>query len=101
MYRCSICGVMVHQANLKISLLLLPLLCYRKNISLTIQWHFFATSHGKGCVDGVGGLVKPKVAERVKQRKASVQEAHSVILQMLCRKFKCIGEIFLCKLLRN
>ena len=25
---------------------------------IKISWHFFATSHGKGVVDGVGGVVK-------------------------------------------
>ena len=25
---------------------------------LTVNWHFFATLHGKGAVDGVGGSVK-------------------------------------------
>ena len=37
---------------------------------------FFATSHGKGFIDGAGGLVKRKVAERVIQRKAIVKDAH-------------------------
>jgi len=45
--------------------------------SLDIQWHFFATSHGKGCVDGIGGLVKRKVTERVIQRRAIVKDSES------------------------
>ena len=45
--------------------------------SLQIQWHYFATSHGKGCVDGIGGLVKRKVTERVIQRRAIVKDMKS------------------------
>ena len=35
---------------------------------------FFATSHGKCCVDGIGGLVKQKVAEKAIQRKAIIRD---------------------------
>lgn len=37
------------------------------------EWYFFATSHGKGAVDGIGGLAKRAVWNIVKQRKSSVQ----------------------------
>ena len=30
-----------------------------------IQWHFFETNHGKGCVDGIGGTVKDAVYRHV------------------------------------
>ena len=33
-----------------------------------ISWEFFATSHGKGAVDGVGGTIKRKVFMAVKAR---------------------------------
>lgn len=33
-------------------------LCNITFSSLKVNWHFFATSHGKGAVDGVGGTVK-------------------------------------------
>ena len=45
--------------------------------TIDIQWHYFATSHGKGCVDGIGGTVKRQVAERVKQIRAIVIDASS------------------------
>ena len=35
-------------------------------------WKYFATSHGKGVVDGVGGLVKSLVRNAVKSRNAIV-----------------------------
>ena len=42
---------------------------------LKIQWNFFATSHGKGPVDGIGGSVKHHVWGKVKARKAIVCDA--------------------------
>ncbi|KAL0147062.1 hypothetical protein M9458_057586 [Cirrhinus mrigala] len=38
--------------------------------TLRVQWHFFATSHGKGAVDGVGATVKRGVNTDVLCRKA-------------------------------
>lgn len=36
----------------------LNLLFHKKDFNATAEWHFFATSHGKGAVDGIGGCVK-------------------------------------------
>ena len=44
---------------------------------LKIIWNFFATSHGKGPVDAIGGTVKRQVATRVIQRRAIVRNAES------------------------
>lgn len=40
-----------------------------------IKWHFFATSHGKGVVDGIGGSVKRSVWRSVKAGKSAVASA--------------------------
>lgn len=40
--------------------------------NIKIFWNFFATSHGKGCVDGIGAVVKNRVKRIVKSRKAIV-----------------------------
>ena len=32
------------------------------------QWKYFATSHGKGVVDGIGGAAKARVCEQIKSR---------------------------------
>ncbi|KAJ8720597.1 hypothetical protein PYW08_006062 [Mythimna loreyi] len=39
------------------------------------EWNFFAASHGKGAVDGIGGSVKRSVWIAVKSRKAIVNSA--------------------------
>ena len=39
---------------------------------LNVKWHYFATSHGKGAVDGIGGTVKRSVWTLVSTRKVSV-----------------------------
>ena len=42
-----------------------------------ISWHFFATNHGKGAIDGVGGIIKRFVCSRVISRKCIVTDATS------------------------
>lgn len=42
---------------------------------IQVNWHFFATSHGKGAVDGVGGSVKRAVCNAVKTRRYHVSNA--------------------------
>lgn len=37
-----------------------------------VFWNFFATSHGKGSVDGIGAVVKNRVRRLVKSRHAIV-----------------------------
>lgn len=37
-----------------------------------LQWNFFSTSHGKGCVDGIGGSAKRIVWQVVRSRNAMV-----------------------------
>ncbi|KAJ4434497.1 hypothetical protein ANN_23059 [Periplaneta americana] len=40
-----------------------------------LTWTFFATSHGKGAVDGIGAVVKRKVWNLVRARKVTVRDA--------------------------
>ncbi|KAK6169741.1 hypothetical protein SNE40_020732 [Patella caerulea] len=42
---------------------------------ISIYWNYFATSHGKGPVDGIGGAVKRHVWQQVLSRKAVVINA--------------------------
>ncbi len=42
---------------------------------LKIKWNFFATSHGKGVVDGIGGTVKRAVWRYVRSEQANVTNA--------------------------
>ena len=39
---------------------------------IKIKWQFFATSHGKGVVDGIGGTVKWSVWRHVRSGKAHI-----------------------------
>lgn len=41
---------------------------HEKDFSLECEWHFFATCHGKGPCDGVGGTVKRLTARASLQR---------------------------------
>lgn len=49
---------------------------YNKNII----WNYFATSHGKGPVDGIGGAIKRQVRTSVIQRKSTVFNAKQFAL---------------------
>lgn len=48
---------------------------FEKKLNLKIFWNFFATSHGKGCVDGIGATAKMLVRRQVLSRKFSVNSA--------------------------
>lgn len=39
---------------------------YEARYGIKIHWHFFATSHGKGVIDGIGGTVKAAVWRRAR-----------------------------------
>ena len=61
----------------------------RKSVDLT--WHYFATSHGKGAVDGIGGTVKRDVWNAFSTRKvAAVGDAESFakVATRLCKGVK-------------
>ncbi|GBL84690.1 hypothetical protein AVEN_191141-1 [Araneus ventricosus] len=64
--------------------------------SMTIDWHFFATSHGKRAVDGVGGTVKGVVYRGIMSEKftPSPNDAKSIAE---CANFICNGvEVIYC-----
>jgi len=43
-----------------------------RSVDMNLTWHFFATSHGKGVVDGIGGTVKRVVWRAVSSRRVPV-----------------------------
>ena len=51
-----------------------------KKFSLgSLKWNFFATSHGKGAIDGVGGTLKRIVYTYVKARQGLVKSAQDFV----------------------
>ena len=48
--------------------------------TIQITWNFFATSHGKAPIDGIGGAVKRQVWSAVKTRKHIVRDAKSFVV---------------------
>ena len=50
------------------------------------NWHFFATSHGKGAVDGVGGSVKRIVSREMKANRININNPLSYFK---CAESKC------------
>ncbi len=47
---------------------LMNVCCHQEDFECPAEWHFFATSHGKGACDGVGGTVKRLAARASLQR---------------------------------
>ena len=61
---------------------------FQKNLGARILWHYFATSHGKSAVDGVGGTVKRTVWNAVSTRKVqsiTSAECFAVVAQQFCQ----------------
>ena len=54
-----------------------PLL--ERKFKKVIVWNYFATSHGKELVDGIGGALKPNVWNKLCQRKAIVTNVDSFV----------------------
>ena len=54
---------------------------YEKDFGVQAEYHFYATSHGKGPCDGIGATVKRLVA------KASLQRPYSLQIMTPCQFF--------------
>lgn len=52
---------------------------FEEMFKIKIVWNFFAASHGKGCVDGIGSVVKNKVKRLVKSRKGTVYSSSDFV----------------------
>ena len=48
---------------------------WQQKFHIDISWNFYATSHGKGVVDGLGGTVKRAVWRHVRSCRAHVTNA--------------------------
>jgi hypothetical protein len=44
--------------NIRITKIFATFYFTKKDFNVEAEWHFFATSHGKGLCDGIGGTVK-------------------------------------------
>ena len=53
-------------------------LCNITLYDIPTEWHFTATSHGKSCVDGLGGSIKRKLREAIKARQCNPNSARDL-----------------------
>lgn len=51
----------------------------QEKTGISIKWNYFAASHGKGPVDGVGAIVKRYVTSKIMTRKVIVQDIESFL----------------------
>ena len=52
---------------------------FQGKIDVSTRWNYFATSHGKGPVDGIGAIVKRIIMQRITTRKFIVQDVDSFL----------------------
>lgn len=50
-----------------------------EKFDIKIIWNFFATSHGKGCVDGIGATAKTVVRKHIRARDCMVNSASDFV----------------------
>lgn len=48
---------------------------HEKDFGIKAQWHFFPTSHGKGCCDGIGGMIKRNARDACLRQKCHIKDA--------------------------
>lgn len=70
----------------------LNLLYHEKDFAVKAEWHFFATSHGKGACDGIGGCVKRAAYRASLQNKTIVTTEK--LYEWACEFFKKIDFSF-------
>lgn len=52
---------------------------FEKMFKIKLIWNYFPTAHGKGCIDGLGAVVKSKVKRLVKLRRKIVNNAKQFV----------------------
>ena len=74
------------------SVTLLPEFLEVHRDTLKIDYNFFATSHGKGAVDGVGGSVKRQVLSEVMSKRVVIKTSvdYAATAQKVCNKINII-----------
>ena len=68
-------GAMDPLQNSKTKYCMMLLHCLSKDLQKNMSWKCFATSHGKGVIDGIGGRAKSLV------RQAVMSKANNIIVQ--------------------
>lgn len=67
------------------------LIYFEKGYNVKAEWHFFATSHGKGACDGIGGCIKKKAYRTSLQSKNTPLTTTKKLYDWAKRFFKKIN----------
>lgn len=69
---------------------------FKKNYDIDVEWHFFATSHGKGPCDALGGTIKRMAtrASLAKEREHPIKNAKELFDWAQKRKEEQLTQIF-------
>ena len=59
---------------------------WEQDHDISITWNFFATSHGKGVVDGIGGTIKRAVWRHIRSERSHITtpQEYSTLAKQLC-----------------
>ena len=59
---------------------------WEQNHDISTTWNFFATCHGKGVVDGIGGTIKRAVWQHIRSEKSHITtpQEYSALAKQLC-----------------
>ena len=58
-----------------------------KQHSVKFTWDYFATGHGKGMVDGIGGVAKHMVQQQVLSKNKNVVVENAADYPRVCEEF--------------
>lgn len=61
---------------------------FESEFELKIYWNYFATSHGKGCIDGIGATAKCIVRKHIRARTHIVNNASEFVAAFHCTSTK-------------
>lgn len=58
---------------------------HMRRYKINILWHFFATAHGKGAVDGIGAVVKSEAWNLIKSKECKILNARDLVDALTCK----------------
>lgn len=64
------------------------ILLFEQKFKVKIFWNFFATAHGKACVDGIGATVKKKVRSMILSKEKIVYQTSDFVDAFKSKKSK-------------
>ena len=65
---------------------------FEEQMKISIKWNYFATSHGKGPVDGAGAIIKRFVLQKILTQKQLVHDVPTFLAATEGCEIEAIGK---------